>query len=236
MNLKFTSALAAILLTLFGASAAGLNGSRYQGIAKIKGQPIDCWVDMNFDDTDIEFNIANTFNFGAGYTLNSAGDNWTVTAKVPGSAPAKLTSDNGGGTLQGNISLNGNSLALWVLKVPATLTPSDKPAAELEKVIGDADGYTAFVIIDLPGGQKMCATSEISFDAANKTYKMSCDSPSLQKIFSTAYGSYKVEGSSLVLTDAAGHVTQGSIYDDGYYLKAPMGSESGITLTLVMIK
>lgn len=238
MKTRFTAIVALfIMFATFGASAAvDLNGKHYQGIGKIKGQPIDCWVDMNFDDTDIEFDVAKSFNFGAGYTAKALGDKVTVTAKVPGSAPAVLTSTDGGSSFQGKVSLNGQAIDLWVLSVPASIEPSDKPAADLEAVIGAPDGYTAFVLVGLPDGQLMCATSEFAFNGADKTFRMTCDAPSLQKIFSTMQGSYKIEGSNLVMTDSKGNTTTGTICDDGYYLKVPMGSAQGITLTLIMIK
>ena len=49
-------------------------------------------------------------------------------------------------------------------------------------------------------------------------------------------GSYSVDGSEIVMTDSTGKTVRGSICDDGYYLKIPMGSAQGITLTLVLIK
>ena len=111
MKTRFTAIVALfIMFATFGASAAvDLNGKHYQGIGKIKGQPIDCWVDMNFDDTDIEFNVSDAYKFGASYTAKAVGDKITVTAKVPGAAATTLTSTDGGSTFQGNISLNGCS-------------------------------------------------------------------------------------------------------------------------------
>lgn len=238
MKTRFTAIVALfIMFATFGASAAvDLNGKHYQGIGKIKGQPIDCWVDMNFDDTDIEFNVSDAYKFGASYTAKAVGDKVTVTAKVPGAVATTLTSTDGGSTFQGNISLNGQALNLWVLNVPAKIKPSEKPAAELESVIGDPDGYTAFVLVSLPGGQQMCATSEFAFNGGDKTFRMTCDSPSLQKIFGNMQGSYTVDGSEIVMTDSTGKTVRGSICDDGYYLKIPMGSAQGITLTFVLIK
>lgn len=229
-------AIAALFVAFTASAAVNLNGKHYQGIGKIKGQPIDFWVDMNFDDTDIEFDVSKAFNFGAAYTAKTVGKKVTVTAKIPGSTPAILTSTDGGETFQGKISLNKQPVDLWVLSIPANLKASDKPAAELEAVVGDADGYTAFVLVGLPQGQTMCATSEFAFNGADKTFKMTCDSPAIQKIFSTMQGTYKVEGSELTMTDSTGKTVTGTIYDDGYYLKVPLGSAQGISLTLILIK
>lgn len=235
---RLFSAIAVIVMAVisFTASAADLNGKHYQGLAKIKGQPIDCWVDMNFDDTNIAFNVAEAFNFNAGYTLKAVGDKLTVTAKIPGGQATTLTSADGGSTFTGKISLNGQPVELWMLNVPASITPSTKPASELETVIGNADGYTAFVQIGLGNGQLMCATSDFAFNGTDKTFKMTCDTPALQQIFSTMHGTYSVDGSQIVMTDSTGKTVKGSICDDGYYLKIPMGSAQGITLTLILIK
>lgn len=238
MKILKTIALTVLMAVAVPAFAAGadLNGKHYQGIAKIKGQPVDCWVNMIFDDTDIEFNIAETFRFGAGYTATAVGDKVTVKATVPGSGATTFTSADGGSTFEGKVSLNGQSLDLWVLEVPATLTPSTKSTADLEAVVGAADGYTAFVLVGLPNGQQMCATSEFAFKAADKSFSMTCDAPSLQSIFGSMHGSYSVDGLALKMTDSTGKTVSGTIYDDGYYIKVPMGSASGVTLSLVLIK
>lgn len=232
-----------MLLVAFGwaaqsinAAPSPLNGKHYQGIGKIKGQPIDCWVDLLFDDSDVEINVSDTYRFAASYTAKTVGNKTTVSAKIPGSPAATFTSTDGSSTLQGKLTLNGQAIDIWVLSVPAKLKQADKPAAELEKVVGDPDGYTAFVLIGLPNGQKMCATSDFVFNAADKSFNMTCDSPSIQKIFSTMHGSYRVDGNELVMTDATGKTVRGTLYDDGYYIKVPMGSASGITLSLVLIK
>lgn len=219
----------------FGAPA-DLNKYHYQGIGKIPGQPIDSWVDFLFDDTDIEINVSDTYNFAASYKATKVGDKITISLKAPGRPATTLTSTDSGSTLTGKLALYGQTLDLWLLKVPRRLKPAAIPASELEGVIGSEDGYTAFVLIGLADGKTMCATSDFLFNPADKSFKMTCDSPSLQKIFSTMQGTYSVQGSDVVLTDSTGKTVKGTAYDDGYYIKVPLGSASGITLTLVLIR
>lgn len=234
LSVALTFAMAADCIP--ASAAANLDGWRYQGIAKIKGQPIDCWVDMRLDDTDIDFNVAEMFKFGAEYTVTSAGDKMTVSAKVPGSQAATFSSTDAGSSLQGKVTLNGQMFDMWVLKVPAEPKASSKPAEELAAVVGAPDGYTSFVLVGLPGGQLMSATSDFVLDAADNTFKMTCDTPTVQQIFSNMHGSYRVEGSELVLTDSTGKTVRGNICDDGYYITVPIGSAQGISLSLVLIR
>lgn len=93
-----------------GAAPSPLKGKHYQGIGKIKGQPIDCWVDLLFDNTDIEINVSDTYSFAASYTAKTVGGTISVSARIPGSPAATFTSTDGGSTLQGKMTLNGQAL------------------------------------------------------------------------------------------------------------------------------
>lgn len=104
----------------FGAPA-DLNKYHYQGIGKIPGQPIDSWVDFLFDDTDIEINVSDTYNFAASYKATKVGDKITISLKAPGRPATTLTSTDGGSTLTGKLALYGQTLDLWLLKVPRRL-------------------------------------------------------------------------------------------------------------------
>lgn len=235
-NLKFLLTLAMALVCL-GASAADIfKGSRYQGIGKIKGQPIDTWVNMTVDDGDLEFNMANAFDFAAEYTLSGQGNNAVMKVKMPGSGVVALTSTDGGSTITGSFNRMGQQIDLWLLRIPAKLTASTLPDSQLDGIVGSPDGYTAFVTISLPNGQEMCATSEFLLSSADHSFKMTCDSPTVQKIFGTMQGSYKVEDHRLMLTDTTGKSVSGEICDDGNYIKLPMGTAQGITLNLVLIR
>lgn len=226
-----------VAMVCFSASAADIfKGARYQGIGKIKGQPIDAWVNMTVDDGDLEFNMANSFEFAAEYTVTGQGQTGTMSVKMPGSGTVPLKTTDGGATLTGKFTRLGQQIDLWLLRIPSQLTPSTLPSAKLDEIVGGSDGYTAFVTVALPNGQEMCATSEFYLSSADHSFKMICDSPAVQKIFGTMYGSFKVDGNNLVLTDSTGTTAQGAICDDGNYIKIPMGSAQGITLNLILIR
>ncbi|MBD5232449.1 MAG: hypothetical protein HDS66_09930 [Bacteroidales bacterium] len=233
---KVTFALAALLICLSASAADLFKGCRYQGIGKIQGQPIDAWVNMTVDDGDLEFNMANTFDFAAEYTVSGTGDNATMSVKMPGSGTVPLKTADGGSSITGSFTRLGQKIDLWLLRIPTQLTPSTLPASELDGIVGSSDGYTSFVTIKLPNGQEMCATSDFILSAADHSFKMTCDSPAMQKIFGTMQGSYQVNGSNLVLTDATGKTSSGEICDNGNYIKIPMGSAQGMTLNLVLIR
>lgn len=241
MNMKIVLPTAMTAVLAFSslaaiAAPATLDGKHYQGIAKIPGQPIDCWVDLECDATDFDFNVAETFKFSAGYMATATGDNMNIKVTVPGGAVTTFTSSDAGSSLEGKITLNGQALSVWVLQVPSTLTPSAKTGAELDAVVGSSDGYTAFVRIGLPNGQLMCATSEFALNSADHTFSMTCDSPTISQIFGKMHGSYQVNGSDLVMTDASGNTVTGKIYDEGYYINVPMGTAQGIELSLILIR
>lgn len=226
-----------VVMTCLNMSAADIfKGCHYQGIGKIKGQPIDAWVNMVVDDGDLEFNMANSFEFAAEYTATGQGDNATMNVKMPGSGTVPLKTTDGGSTLTGKFTRLDQQIDLWLLRIPAKLTASTLPSAQLDEIVGSADGYTAFVTVALPSGQQMCATSEFTLSAADHSFRMICDSPAVQKIFGTMQGSYKVDGSNLILTDSTGKTVSGEICDDGNYITLPMGSAQGITLKLVLIR
>ena len=134
------------------------------------------------------------------------------------------------------MSLNGKMLDVWALKIPSKLTLTTLPIEELTSIIGSGDGYTAFVLIGLPQGQVMCSPAEFSIDSNTNTWKMTCDTPALQKIFSTAHGNFSVTGSQLLLTDSTGIQVTGTIYDNGNYIRVPAGEAQGISLTYLLIR
>lgn len=239
MKRSLLHAIAAILFMAIGVSAGAADiykGSHYQGIGKIKGQPVDVWIDMVVDDGDLDFNMANSINCTAEYTVSGQGANPTLTIKMPGSGSVPLKTTDGGLSLTGKLTRMGQQIDLWLLKIPTKLTASSLPDEKLDAIVGSSDGYTAFVIVDMPDGQKMCVTSDFSLSSGDHSFKLVCDSPAMQKIFSKCYGSYKVVDGGLVLTDATGVTTSGKILDDGTYITVPMGSAQGMKLTLILIR
>lgn len=181
------------IITMATAKAVTFEGSHYEGIAKMAGQPIDFWTVLNFDDEDAMFNLANQFKLSGQYTAKTVGTTTTLTVKMSnGKTETFKTSDNGG-SLEGTLSANGNSFKVWLLKVPAKKVASTLPNEELASIIGSKDGYTAFVKVNMNGAE-MSATSDFTFNSANNSFKMTCDSQVMQKIFGTMQGTYSVEG------------------------------------------
>ncbi len=211
-------------------------GTHYQGIGKVKGQPIDLWVDMVFDDGDLEFNMANVINCTVEYSVSGQGANPLLNVKLPGIGNVPLKTTDGGQSLMGKFTRMGQQIDLWLLKVPVQLTPSTLSADELDAIVGSPDGYTAFVKVEMPNEQVMCATSDFVLSAGEHSFSMTCDSPAMQKIFDKMQGTYKVADGSLILTDAGGVTKSGKIFDNGNYISIPMGSGQGMTLTLVLIR
>lgn len=223
-------------LTMLAAHAVTFNGNHYEGIAKLAGQPIDFWTVTNMDDEDIQINLGEAFKFMAGYTAKTVGQTTTLTLKAPGGGTGSLKTADNGESLEGSISINGQSFKLWLLKVPKKKAASTLSADELAATVGSPDGYTAFVRVSMPNGGKMSATSDFSLNAGSKTFKMTCDSPAMQKIFGTMQGSYSIEGDKIVMHDSAGKTVTGTIYNDGTYIEVPMGSAQGMTLDLILIR
>ncbi len=234
--LRISLALAAVMVCLSASAADIFKGCRYQGIGKISGQAVDAWVNMTIDDGDLDFNMSNTYDFSAEYTASGSGNNATLNVNMPGCGVVPLKTTDGGSTLTGKFIRMGQKIDLWLLRIPSKLIPSSLPESELDGIVGSSDGYTSFVTIKLPNGQEMCATSDFELSSADHTFKMTCDSPSVQKIFGSMHGTYEIVGHNLTLTDSKGMTATGEICDNGKYIKLPMGSNQGVTLTLVLIR
>lgn len=239
MKVKIFQAITLFVMLAIGCNAYAADiykGSHYQGIGKVKGQPIDLWMDLVVDDGDLDFNMANAVKCTAEYTISGQGVNPIMTVKLPGIGNVPFKTTDGGQTLTGKMTRMGQTIDVWLLKIPATLAPSSLPTEELDAIVGNPDGYTAFVIVEMPNGQKMCATSDFVLSADDHSFKMTCDLPSLQNIFGKMQGSYKVAEGSLTMTDAGGVTKSGKIFDNGNYITIPMGSSQGMTLSLVLIR
>lgn len=223
-----------ILVTAFNclAAPANLKGCKYVGIAKVNGSPIDFWVSVEFDTQDAEVNVGNAYNFFALYT--ASGDSNTITIDVPGSPKCILKSQDKGESCQGTLTINGNSMKLWLLKIPRKLKIAEVETEELRKIVSSPEGYTSFVQLS-KGGGLFCVTSDFFFHK-DGLFEISCDSPSLQQIFENMRGRFDIEGSQVNLNLNSGASITGTIYDNGNYISIPVGTKDGMDMTVILIR
>lgn len=238
MKKTVLKSLAIMLVACFSlsASAVELDGSKYQGITKIPDSPLDMWTTVDFTATDMSLNLANAAKFSSKITSKDTAGKLTVTGTLePGNGSFTLTSSDNGASFEGKYSLNGNTVTTWLLCVPSELTPATQPTQELAEIVGSSDGYTSFLLIEMQGNT-CCATADVSFNKEEGTWKMICDSQIVQKILGNMQGSYSLDGSNIYMKDSTGKNASGTIYDNGKYIKVPIGSAQGMALTLVLIR
>lgn len=220
----------------FSASAVKLDGSMYQGITKVPGSPVDMWTTVEFTATDMNLNLANMVKFSGNITSKEVDGKLTVTGTLqPGDGKITLNSSDGGSSFEGKYSLNGTLVTTWLLNVPCELTPATQSTQELAEIVGSSDGYTSFLLIEMQGNT-CCATADFSFNNADGTWKMICDSETIQKLLGNMQGTYSIDGSNIYFTDSAGVKASGTIYEDGNYIKSPLGSAQGMIITLLLIR
>lgn len=234
MRKTFIIIILATLFLPFSLRSVNLNGNYYEGIAKMKGKPIDGWLSMELDDEDAEINFLNKINFAAPYTQKAVGDKITLTVTVPGNPKAVFTSDDGGDTFQGVLNFNGQKFDGWVLKVPKKLIKSTLSDNELEEILSSPEGYTSFCVMENSEG-KASITSDFNFSPGG-SFSMICDSEAMQNHFRNLNGTYQVKDGNLVLKAGNDVALTGEIYDDGRYIKIPMGNGAGIDWTIILIK
>lgn len=214
--------------------SVSLADSYYEGIVKMKGQPMDFFSTLNFSSSDGAFNFAGAADFPVTYTAPEAAGKMTITltSKV---VNGTLTSKDKGSSMDGTINFNGNTLTAWFVKVNKNHTTPTVSDEELMTIVGNPDGYTAFVIGE-QGGQKVCFPADMTLNANDKSYSVTFDNAIVQQIFSKLAGDYNVQDKMLVLSDASGKRISGKIYDDGTYITLPMGSAQGFGFSLLMIR
>ena len=225
--------MAALILPL-SMKAINLNGAYYEGIAKMKGKPIDGWLSMELDDEDAEINFCNKINFLGSYTPKVVGNQVTLTVAVPGNPKAVFKSEDGGDTFQGTLNFNGQTFEAWVLRVPKKLKKTTLPDNELESILSSPDGYTSFCVMENSDG-KASITSDFSFSPGG-SFSMICDSQAMQNHFRNLKGTYRVSDGKVILNAGNGVTLTGEIYEDGNYIKIPMGTGAGIKWTILLIR
>lgn len=234
MKKQFALVFLLAMLFPFSMKSVNLNGAYYEGIAKMKGKPIDGWLSLELDDEDAEINFCNKINFAAPYTQSAMGDKVTLTVAVPGNPKAVFTSEDGGDTFQGVLNFNGQKFESWVLRVPKKLKKATLPDKELEAILSSPEGYTSFCVMENAEG-KASITSDFSFSPEGH-FSMICDSQAMQNHFRNLKGTYQVSDGKVILNAGNGVTLTGDIYDDGRYIKIPLGKGAGINWTIILIR
>lgn len=232
--LKLVSLFIVLTISTGSVWAINLNKAHYQGIAKMKGQTVDFWVNVDFDDEDAEIDFGEKLNVMGAYTKTESGKNITLNIKVPAAPNAIFKSTDGGSTFQGKIKVGGIDYDVWVLKVPAKLKKAEQSDDELKTILSSPDGYTSFCIFNT--GEGICSvTCDFEFSPDGQ-FNLICDSAGMQDIFRNFKGTYSISDGTVTLNSVAGVSFSGTIYDNGNYLKIPVGKKDGISLTLVLIR
>lgn len=230
---------AALLPTAAG--ALNMSGKHYQGIAKnANGDPVELWVDIEFDDEDASVNIGDIYSFISPYKAAGTGNNATISTKMPGfGTPINFKTTDGGSSLTATfVEPNKNmQLNLWLLKVPRRLKKVEQDEEEIIKAITSADGYTCFLQIKR-GGSTYCITSDARFTREGE-FRAQQDSKKLEEMFEPYLnGTYRVEDGEF-LVSLSDRNFQGEIYDKGNYIKVPLGRLNGpnpCDVTIILIK
>lgn len=220
--------------TAAAAKPVDLNGYYYEGILKMKGQPMDMFSAIDFDASQGAVDIAGALTVPASYKATEGAGKITVNL-TSDNLKSTLVSKDKGGSLEGSLTLGPNTVTAWYLKVNKEHAVPQLDDSKLEEIVGNPDGYTAFVVAE-QGGQKVCFVADIAFDAATKTYNLTFDNAIIQKIFSKLAGPYSVSGKKLNMTNNDGWESTGEIYDDGTYITLPLISAQGFDFSLLLIR
>lgn len=240
---KFFTFIALSLLIPMTAAGLKMNGKHYQGIAKNAdtGEPIEYWVDVEFDDEDISVDIGKIYTFLAPYQVKGDENNATISTKMPGfNVPIIFKTDDGGSTLTSDFKEpnKGMKLNLWLLKVPRKLKKADQDHEKLMEIVTSPDGYTCFMEIKRDGSV-FCVTAD-AFLSHDGSFKVQQDSERLSELFKDQLdGSFRIDGADIFL-NLSGKDYQGEVYDNGYYIKIPLGnfgsSHPNNQTTLILIR
>lgn len=235
MKLRIFTLAALFIFVAAIATANNVSDFMYEGIAKVKGHPMDFWTTINFNGDQARIKLASSVTIKGGYSLTSNGDKCDLIVDSTTGKHIELSSADGGSTFEGTVPFRGGTAQVWLLRVPKEHAPCSMADNELDKIVGSSDGYTAFVRIKMQN-MLMSATSDFSLDVADHSFSMKCDTEGLQKIFSTMHGSYKVADGKIVMEDSIGMTVTGTVYDNGSYIIIPMASSAGTEIELVLIR
>lgn len=245
--MKLKAILAVALTGLFTFSAVAdtfkAAGKRYQGLAKsIDGNPIEFWMDVEFDDDDATVSVGKVYDFLAPYTTTATGKGVKIVTKMPGfGTPITFETTDGGETMTGYFKTQYKnqdySFNIWMLKVPRKLKKVKFTKEEALEKVASPDGYTSFMQIKRDGNE-FCITSEALFSPDGK-FKFTMDTDRLREMFKTMQGSYTVGDDGEISLTLENHTYKGEIFDNGNYIKIPVGnlySSSRNNVTLILIR
>lgn len=234
--------IAMLIMAPFCGHAIKMSGKHYQGIAKnTEGDPIEFWVNVEFDDEDAEVNIGEVYSFMAPYKVSGTDKNATISTKLPGfGTPLDFKTTDGGSTLTALFSAPHKNVKmnLWLLRVPRKLKKTALPTEQVVQTVTSSDGYTCFMEFKR-GDSDYCITSEAALTPDGK-FKINQDSPKLREMFDNQLdGKFSVDGGNITLS-ISGRTFSGEIYDDGKYIKIPLGRLPGLgtqnDVTLILIR
>lgn len=233
--------LSVALLIPLSAAALKINGSHYQGAAKnLNGAPLEYWVDVEFDDEDASVNFGEVYSFMAPYKVTGTDNKATITTRMPGfDTPFVFHTNDGGSTLTAEfVSPHKQDMKfnVWLLKVPRKLKKTTRTLEETLQTLTSSDGYTCFMEIKR-GGEEYCVTAD-AYMYADGSFKVVQDAEKLSEMFQDKLnGTFKVDGAEITLSIPGGSYS-GSIYDNGNYIKIPLGRWEGDSseVTLILIK
>lgn len=223
-----------MLVIPFASFATDFQGKHYDGIAKLKGQALDFWTTLEFDDVDAEVNVGDVLNFLAKYSKSQVGNAENISFTAPGSKKTVLKTTDGGESITGSIEINGKSYEVWLLRVPRKHKPVEMSDDELMSIVSSPDGYTCFAVLERDEG-KACATTELVLDQDSR-FSIVCDNSYMQDFFKNMKGKYSVEDGKITLTTDMGPSFTGEIFDNGTYLKIPIGTNRGMRMTFILIR
>ncbi len=216
------------------AKKVDLNGYYYEGALKMEGSAGDLFSTLGFEGTEATVDFADALTLPVGYTATEATGKMTVKLSSD-KVSSTLTSDDKGESFTGSLTLGRNTAKAWYVKVKKDHVVPTIEDSQLEEIVGSPDGYTAFVIGE-QGGQKMCFMADAVFKAAGKSYTVTFDNATLQKVFGKMAGPYSVKDKVLTMTDEDGSTISGKVYDDGTYIMLPMPGAQGFDFSLILIR
>lgn len=213
------------LLSSVAMNAAGIAGTKYMGIGKVKGMPLDLFMQFTFNaDKAILTLSGEKMDFN--YKTSVVGKTTKVAlSNGAGQSMGNYTISPDGGTMEGTFPVPGNPINMWLLKVPAELKDAEMSNEDLASTFGSKDGYTLLWVCDTSQGQ-MCITCDLEANASTKSYTLSTDITSVAKDVKQMEGTYRVEDGKIILTIKNGSTTKDvklSVYDNGKYLVGDMG-------------
>lgn len=235
MRLRIFAFAALFMFVSTIATAYNVSDFMYEGIAKVKGHPLDFWTTINFNGDQARIKLASSVTIKGRSSLTSNGDKCYLIVDSSTGKHIELSSADEGSTFEGTVPFRGEAAQVWLLRVPKEHTPCSIADNELDKIVGSSDGYTAFVRIKMQN-TLMSATSDFLLDATDHSFSIKCDTEGLQKIFSAMHGSYKVAGGKIVMKDSTGMTVTGTIYDNGSYIIIPMTRSAGMEIELILIR